>query len=432
MTTALQMTESRRTNDVVSALDDIKTLKESGFRFCGICADDNGDGYDVMYFLADEKELRRLEYRVGRGDSLESVTYVYDYALAQEFELESMADIRIEHKSAAGTGSIIGEEGISDSLKDTEHDMLTAVLEAGTEKATVLLERMGGMAGYGASLGYCMAVEKAGGVKVPDRALHIRLVMQELSRIESHLMRLSRIAETVEAWNLSVRCLTVRENVMSIIEMISGSRMMPSMCVPGGVRKDITREAADEIMKILPDIAESAAVLAGVFGKDRTLRMALEGVGHVDEETAFERCFGIAARASGAAIDARGDEECGLYEKLGFEPVTGAGGDALARVLVMTDEIAGSAELIEKALETMPEGKIKTSEKAAGAGKAAVRIEQPEGQAVFYVRTGVNHKIESICVLMPDDLNRPALAAACEGADEDDIALIRLSLGMRM
>ena len=78
------MTESRRTNDAVSALDDIKTLKESGFRFCGICADDNGDGYDVMYFLADEKELRRLEYRVGRGDPIESVTYVYEHALAQE------------------------------------------------------------------------------------------------------------------------------------------------------------------------------------------------------------------------------------------------------------------------------------------------------------------------------------------------------------
>ena len=422
------MTESRRTNDAVSALDDIKTLKESGFRFCGICADDNGDGYDVMYFLADEKELRRLEYRVGRGDPIESVTYVCEHALAQEIGLEEAADIRIEHQSPAR----IGDEVMTGSAGDTEREMLTAAMDAGIEGAPVLLERMGGMSGYGASLAYCMAVEKAAGIKVPDRARYIRLVMQELSRIESHLMRLSRIADTIEAQSLSVRCLAARERVVALTESISGSRMMPSMCVPGGVRRDIAEATADEIMKLLPDIGKTAEALAEIFGKDRTMRMALEGVGNVDEETAAGRCFGIAARAAGTAMDAREDAESGLYKKLGFEPVTGAGGDALARVLVMAEETARSAELIEKALETMPKGRIKTDVKAMGAGKAAVRIEQPEGQTVFYVRIGGNEKIENIFVLMPDELNRPALASACEGAGEEDIALIRLSLGMSM
>ena len=422
------MTESRRTNDAVSALDDIKTLKESGFRFCGICADDNGDGYDVMYFLADEKELRRLEYRVGRGDPIESVTYVYEHALAQEIGLEEAADIRIEHQSPAR----IGDEVMTGSAGDTEREMLTAAMDAGIEGAPVLLERMGGMSGYGASLAYCMAVEKAAGIKVPDRARYIRLVMQELSRIESHLMRLSRIADTIEAQSLSVRCLAARERVVALTESISGSRMMPSMCVPGGVRRDIAEATADEIMKLLPDIGKTAEALAEIFGKDRTMRMALEGVGNVDEETAAGRCFGIAARAAGTAMDAREDAESGLYKKLGFEPVTGAGGDALARVLVMAEETARSAELIEKALETMPKGRIKTDVKAMGAGKAAVRIEQPEGQTVFYVRIGGNEKIENIFVLMPDELNRPALASACEGAGEEDIALIMLSLGMSM
>ena len=303
------------------------------------------------------------------------------------------------------------------------------------------------------NLGYALAVEKLIGLEIPKRAQYLRVVMAELSRINSHLIWLGTHAMDIGALTIFLYCWREREEILRLFEAISGQRMMTSYIRIGGLALEPPADFIPrlrEFLKILPArIDEYANLLTG----NPIFRGRLEGIGYLSADDAVALgVTGPPLRASGVDFDVRRDIPYSSYEDFKFEVPTSTKGDCWARYEVRLVEMRESIKIIEQALDGMPEGaikadapkivlpereKMKTQMEAlihhfkivtegfkVPAGQVYQSIECGHGQVGYYVVSDGSAKPYRVHMRYPSFATLQALETMCKGRMLADVVAV--------
>lgn len=203
----------------------------------------------------------------------------------------------------------------------------------------------------------CACIEKALGIEVPRRAQVIRVMVDELSRIASHLLFFGTYCMDLGATTALFYGMRERETILDILEATTGARMSFNYNTIGGVRADlypIFQEKVKEFLAIMPErLKEYHQLVTGnIIFQNR-----LKGVGVLSKEDAVD--YGVAGpsgRASGWACDLRKTNPYSIYSELDFEQVVLDGCDSFDRYLVRLKEIEQSCKILEQLVDNIPEG----------------------------------------------------------------------------
>ena len=218
----------------------------------------------------------------------------------------------------------------------------------------------------------CMCLEKAMGIEVTERTQYIRTIMDELQRIDSHLLFISCAAMDLGALTTFIYGFRDREKILDIFEEVTGGRLIQNYNVIGGVQADITADFAEKVKAFCKYIPKKIKEYNDVFTNNIITRKRMVGVGVLGRDEAISfGCTGGTGRASGWACDVRKRHPYALYDKVDFKEIIYQNGDSFSRYLVRLDEIMESVRIIEQLIDNIPEGdyKVKT--------KPVIRI--PEG-----------------------------------------------------
>ena len=227
------------------------------------------------------------------------------------------------------------------------------------QQAIPLTDRLDYTAATLCNVGYCTAVEKLLGIEVPKRAQYIRVIMGELARIMGHHLWIGSHALDIGAMTVVFYTFRDREMIMNLTEEVSGYRLTPSYLRIGGIAKDITPKFIEDLrafIKWFPTALEGYNTLLtdNIIWRKRTM-----GIGKISAEDAINYGLtGPSLRGSGIPYDIRKAMPYGCYEDFDFKVPVGDNGDVYDRYLVRMEEFTQSLNIIEQALENLPEGPV--------------------------------------------------------------------------
>ena len=294
------------------------------------------------------------------------------------------------------------------------------------------------------NLCYVLAVEKLLGLEVPPRAQFIRVLLNELQRISSHLVWLGTHAMDIGAMSVFLYCFREREDLLRIYEMVSGQRMMTSYFRIGGLALDPPIGFFDAVKRFLDIFPERVDEYENLLTGNRIFIDRLKNVAHLSAEDAIALgATGPTLRASGIDFDLRRDMPYSSYEKFKFKVPVSKDGDVWARYVCRVQELRESREIAIQALEGLPSGptkadapkivlpdreKMKTQMEAliyhfkivtegftVPAGEVYQAIESPRGEMGYYVVSDGTAKPMRVHMRSPSYANLQALPTMCEG-----------------
>ena len=206
----------------------------------------------------------------------------------------------------------------------------------------------------------CMCIEKAMGLEIPRRAQVIRVMMDELMRISSHLLSFGCMTMDLGATTAFFYGFREREQVLDIFDKTCGARMSMNYNVIGGVIADLHPDFVKDVKAlcaIMPKRLEEYHKLftGNIIGQNRT-----KGVGVLSKEDAINYAItGPSGRASGFACDCRKRHPYAIYDELNFNEIVMTEGDSFARYLLRLKEIDESVKILEQLVDRIPEGEIR-------------------------------------------------------------------------
>ena len=294
---------------------------------------------------------------------------------------------------------------------------------------TYVVERTCGICSFQHGMGYCEAVENIFGVDIPKKAKYLRTLWAELGRMHSHLLWLGLLADGFGFENLFYQCWRVREKVLDMQEMTSGGRLIFSVNKVGGVIKDIPQEQLNIILKTMDEVEEELKVIKNTFFEDYSVQSRLKGVGVLTKEQINALgAVGPFARASGVNVDMR-LTGYGAYPDLEFAPIVSTAGDCYARCYIRTMELFQSIDLIRQVIGKMPsETDLFVPVKGNPDGEYFMRVEQPRGEAFYYVKANGKPNLQRMRVRTPTFANIPALCEMLKNTELADVGLLVLTI----
>lgn len=289
-------------------------------------------------------------------------------------------------------------------------------------------ERICGICSFMHGMGYCNALEKIMNVEVPRRAEYLRTIWCEMSRLHSHLLWLGLLADAFGFEALFMQSWRLREKILDMFEISTGGRVIFSVNKVGGVLKDMPADMLKSFVSILNDMEKELRETTAVFLNDYTVKSRLEGVGIITKEDAIRRgAVGPMMRASGIEVDMR-KTGYAAYGDIDFEVITSTECDSLARCKVRIGEIFQSIEIIRQVVAKIPDGEISVPVKGNPDGEHFVRLEQPRGEAFYYVRANGTKFLDRMRVRTPTFANIPAMLQTLQGAQFADVPLLILTI----
>jgi NADH-quinone oxidoreductase subunit D len=312
------------------------------------------------------------------------------------------------------------------------------------QQVVVLTDRIDYLCPMTNNLCYVLAVEKMLGLEVPPKAQWIRVMLNELQRISSHLVWLGTHALDIGAMTVFLYCFREREELLRIYEMVSGQRMMTSYFRIGGLALDPPLDFFSRVKKFADIFPEKVDEYEGLLTGNRIWIERLKGVAHMSAEDAIAfGATGPTLRASGVDWDLRRDMPYSSYEKFKFKVPVSNDGDVWARYVLRVQEMRESIGVVQQALAGMPEGsiradapkvvlpereKMKTQMEAliyhfkivtegftVPAGEVYQAIESPRGEMGYYVVSDGTTKPYRVHMRSPSYVNLQALSKMCEG-----------------
>ena len=216
---------------------------------------------------------------------------------------------------------------------------------------------LAGMACEGA---YCMAVEKMAGLQVPERAEYIRVMMMELSRINSHLLFLGAFGADVGSFGTSfIYAWRDRERIYDFFEEVAGDRMFPAYFRPGGIQADLPEGWEKRVRELLGNIRQCIEDLDGLLTGNEIFVERCRNLAPLTTERAINLGItGPILRSTGLAWDVRKAEPYSVYDRMKFDIPTGVQGDVFDRYFVRLSEVYQSCKIIEQCIEQMPKGLV--------------------------------------------------------------------------
>jgi NADH-quinone oxidoreductase subunit D len=250
--------------------------------------------------------------------------------------------------------------------------------------------RMDYLSGLIYNHGYALAVEKLAGLEVPERARYIRVICSELNRISSHLLWFGAYVMDLGGFTPFLYAFDDRENILDLLDRVTGSRLTYSYCRFGGVARDIDQDFVTAARAFVKRLRSRWSDYHNLVTKNVIFIHRTRDVGVITPATA--RKFGVTGpclRACGIPFDTRKSEPYEVYDRFDFEIPTHTSGDAFARYCVRLEEMEQSCRIIEQALDQLPEGshrnesvpfKVKPPK-----GEVYFAFESARGQTAFYL-----------------------------------------------
>jgi NADH-quinone oxidoreductase subunit D len=223
-----------------------------------------------------------------------------------------------------------------------------------------LTDRMDYLAPLSNNLGFCLATEKLLDLEIPLRAQWIRVLLTELTRIQSHLVWLGTHAIDLGAMSVFLYCFREREEILHIFEAVSGQRMMTSYFRIGGLALEPPLGWLKLVEKFVQKFPQRIDEYEALLTKNPIWLRRTQGVGYISAADAIAYGLsGSSLRGSGVDYDLRKKEPYSGYEKFDFKVATRPEGDVYGRYLARVEEMRQSLRIVEQALEGLPEGPVK-------------------------------------------------------------------------
>jgi len=273
-----------------------------------------------------------------------------------------------------------------------------------------LAERICGICGFVHSSCYVLAVERAARIDVPERAQFIRSIVLEIERIHSHLLWLGIAAHILGYDAGFMHMWRIREPVMVLAELLTGSRKTYGINIVGGVRRDIDEDKKKKALEVLKNVREEYKKFVEVLTSVPEIVKRATGTGILPKEDARAlSVVGPTARGSALNRDVRKDYPYFAYKYASFKVPVYTEGDNLARLLVRVDEVFESINIVEQLLHALPKGPVVVeSYEIPPFRKAVGAVEAPRGEDVHFIITG-HGKPYRWRVRAPTYQNLPAL-----------------------
>ncbi|HET9741260.1 MAG TPA: NADH dehydrogenase (quinone) subunit D [Terriglobales bacterium] len=294
------------------------------------------------------------------------------------------------------------------------------------------------------NLAYCLAVEKLLQLEIPPRAQFIRVLLNELTRINSHLVWLGTHALDMGAMTVFLYCFREREELLRIFEDVAGQRMMTSYFRIGGLALDPPLDFWPKVKKFIDKFNDRVDEYEGLLTANPIWIERTRNVAYLSAEDCISLgVSGPSLRASGIDWDLRRDMPYTSYEKFQFKVPTSDKGDVYARYLLRVQELRESNKIARQAFEGVPEGpfkadspkvvlpdreKMKTQMEAliyhfkivtegftVPAGEVYMAIESPRGEMGYYVRSDGTAKPYRVHMRSACLANLQALEKMCVG-----------------
>jgi NADH-quinone oxidoreductase subunit D len=231
------------------------------------------------------------------------------------------------------------------------------------QQAVTLTDRVDYLAPLSNNLCYCLSVEKLLGLEIPPQAQWMRVMLTELTRLNSHLVWLGTHALDIGAMSVFLYCFREREDILRIFEMFSGQRMMTSYFRIGGLALEPPRGWYQRIKKFIDAFPSKVDEYENLLTNNRIWMGRTKGVGFIAIEDMLDLgVTGPMLRAAGVKTDARKDEPYSSYEKFDFEVPTRTENDVYARYLVRIEEMRQSTRIVKQAMDGMPAGPWKADD----------------------------------------------------------------------
>ena len=291
-----------------------------------------------------------------------------------------------------------------------------------------VVERVCGICSVIHAMCYCQGIEELMGVSAPPRARYLRVIWSEIHRIQSHLLWLGLFADSFGFEALFMQFWKIREKIMDISEATAGNRVVLSVNVVGGLRRDLSTEQLRWIISELKVIENEFVALGKTLLTDYTIRKRISGKGILTASQAAELgAVGPTLRGSGIAQDMR-QLGYAAFDELDFEPVTENDGDCYSRAKVRYREVLQSMDLIRQGISKIPEGDIRVKVKGRPEGEVVSRVEQPRGELFYYIKAAGKKNLDRLRIRTPTFANIPAVLTMLPGMYLSDVPVIVLSI----
>ncbi len=325
------------------------------------------------------------------------------FQLTLDGEIVTDVDMRISYNHR-------GIEGISETLQ--------------FDQVPFLVSRVCGICSASHPLAYVNAVEEIAGITAPERAQYVRVIINELERIHSHLLWAGLAGHFIGYDTVFMWAWKYREPVLDMLEEITGNRNNYGNVKVGGCREDVPNEIIPKMHRELDGIAKKTEMLTKAILDDPILHARLKGIGILTKQAAIDYATaGPTARASGLAIDVRRDDPYAAYGDLDWNVITEPEGDVFAKVVVRLLEVLEAVKIIRQAIDKLPDGPVAIEVKEIPPGEGCGHAEAPRGETFHYVRSDggnrpVRHKIRA-----PSYTNVPSFRASCIGQHIADVTI---------
>ncbi|HVJ07054.1 MAG TPA: NADH dehydrogenase (quinone) subunit D [Acidisarcina sp.] len=312
------------------------------------------------------------------------------------------------------------------------------------QQVVPLTDRIDYLSPMANNLCYCLAVEKLLQIEIPPRAQWTRVLLNELTRLASHLVWLGTHAMDIGALTVFLYTFREREEILKIFEMVSGQRMMTSYFRIGGLALEPPLDFYSRVQAILNIMPEKIDEYSNLLTGNPIFYNRLKGVGYLSAADAVSLgVTGPPLRASGVDWDLRRDKPYSSYEKFQFKVPTSTDCDVWARYLVRLQEMRESVKICQQALDGMPDGPIKadapkvvlperekmktqmealiyhfkivTEGFSVPAGEVYQSIESPRGAMGYYVVSDGSSKPYRVHMRNPTYASLQALETMCKG-----------------
>ncbi len=293
------------------------------------------------------------------------------------------------------------------------------------------------------NLAYVLAVEKLLGLEIPPRAMWIRLMLNELTRINSHLVWLGTHALDIGAMTVFLYCFREREEILKMFEMVAGQRMMTSYFRVGGLSMDLPLGFLDYLKNFVNYFPDRIDQYSNLLTNNPIWIGRTKGVAFITKEDAVQLMLsGPTARGSGVDWDLRRDMPYGGYDQLEFKVPVETAGDVFARYQVRMEELRESTSMVKQAIARLPEGPVKadapkivlpdrekmktqmeslihhfkivTEGFTVPEGEVYQGVESPRGEMGYYVVSDGTAKPYRVHMRSPSFANLNAIGVMCE------------------
>ena len=287
-----------------------------------------------------------------------------------------------------------------------------------------VVECICGICSHAHTTAYCQAVEALLGLQLPLRAAHIRVLLCELERIHSHLLWLGVLAEAIGFTTIFMYAWREREEILDILEDLSGGRVAHGVNEIGGVRHDVDERQANALLERLRALQRELGLFGDMIERDRSFHRRTQNIGHMSLEDAHRwGVVGPSARGSGCTFDVRRAQPYAAYSRLHFEVVTDTAGDVWSRAHVRLHETLQSVLLCHQVIQSLPAGPLRVqAPRRVPAGEVVIRVEAPRGELLYYLRADGSDRPARLKVRTPTLPMLMALERLLPGIETADIA----------